>query len=281
MCMGFGCNAAGVVGCRIIDSPRERLLAVLTNSFVPCNGRFPSLIAVLTMFFIGFSGGMGSSLLSAILLTALILIGVFATFLSTKLLSVTLLRGKSSSFVLELPPFRMPQVGSILLRSVLDRTLFVLGRAVAVAAPAGLLLWVMANVSVGNASILSHVASFLDPFAQLLGMDGVILMAFILGSPANEIVLPIMIMAYLSKGSLTELESLSQMKELFVANGWTWATAVSVLLFFLLHWPCTTTLLTVKKETGSLAWTALAAVLPTAIGMLVCMLFTFAVRLFS
>lgn len=275
MCMGFGCNAAGVVGCRIIDSPRERLLAILTNSFVPCNGRFPALIAILTLFFVGTQGGLGASALSALLLTLVILFGILMTFAATKLLSATFLRGLPSSFTLELPPFRKPRVGSVILRSMLDRTLFVLGRAAAVAAPAGLIIWCMANLTVGNSSLLHLCADFLDPFAALMGLDGVILLAFLLGLPANEIVIPLITMAYLSEGTLTESASLLQMKELFVANGWTAKTAICVLLFFLLHWPCSTTLLTVKKETGSWKWTALAAALPTTMGILACMLVNF------
>ena len=271
MCMGFGCNAVGVTGCRIIDSPRERLMAVLTNAFVPCNGRFPVLIAVITMFFIG-GGGIWGSLGSALMLTGVILLGVGATFLASKLLSVTVLKGAPSAFTLELPPYRAPQWGKVLLRSLLDRTLFVLGRAAAVAAPAGLLIWVMANITVGDASLLAHCAGFLDPFGRLLGLDGVILMGFILGLPANEIVIPIIIMAYLSQGTLVEL-SLPAMKELFLSQGWTWVTAVSVLLFTLFHWPCSTTLLTVKKETGSWGWAALAFALPTAFGVITCFLF--------
>ena len=279
MCMGFGCNAAGVIGCRIIDSPRERLLAILTNNFVPCNGRFPTLIALLTMFFVGAAGGAFSSLLSALLLTGVIVLGVSMTFVMTRLLSKTLLRGVPSSFTLELPPYRRPQIGRVLLRSVFDRTLFVLGRAAAVAAPAGLVIWLMANVTVGGASVLNHCAAFLDPLARLLGLDGVILLAFLLGFPANEIVIPIVIMAYMAQGSLVDLGDLAQMKALFAANGWTWATAVSTMLFSLMHWPCSTTLLTIKKETGSWKWTALAAALPTAAGALACMAFTAAVRL--
>lgn len=279
MCMGFGCNAAGVIGCRIIDSPRERLLAILTNNFVPCNGRFPALIAILTMFFAGAAGGF-SSLLSALMLTAVIVLGVGITFAVTKLLSTTLLKGMPSSFTLELPPYRRPQVGKVLVRSVLDRTLFVLGRAAAVAAPAGLLIWIMANVTTGGASLLEHCAGFLDPFARLMGLDGVILLAFILGFPANEIVIPIIIMAYTAQGSLTELDSLAQMKSLFVENGWTWTTAVSTMLFSLNHWPCSTTLLTIKKETGSWKWTAVAAAVPTAVGIVLCILFNAAAGLF-
>ena len=274
MSMGFGCNAAGVVGARIIDSPRERLLAILTNNFVPCNGRFPTLIAILTMFFIGTSGSALDSVLAAVLLTILILLGILVTFLVTKLLSCTILKGVPSSFTLEMPPYRKPQIGRVIVRSLFDRTLFVLGRAAAVAAPAGLLIWVLANVTVGDASLLQHSAAFLDPFARLMGLDGVILIAFILGLPANEIVVPIMIMTYMASGSLTELESLGAMRELFVSNGWTWQMAVSMLLFTLLHWPCSTTLMTIRKETGSVKWTILAFLLPTVIGILGCMAFT-------
>lgn len=281
MCMGFGCNAAGVIGCRIIDSPRERLLAILTNNFVPCNGRFPTLIAILTMFFVGSAGGALSSLWSAILLTAVIVLGVAVTFAVTKLLSKTLLKGMPSSFTLELPPYRKPQIGKVIVRSIFDRTLFVLGRAIVVAAPAGLVIWLMANITVGDASVLNHCASFLDPFARLMGLDGVILIAFILGFPANEIVIPIIIMAYMAQGSILEFDSLSQMKSLFVDNGWTWITAISTILFSLNHWPCSTTLLTIKKETGSWKWTALAAVIPTAIGIVICIAFATVARLFA
>lgn len=281
MCMGFGCNAAGVIGCRIIDSPRERLLAIITNSFVPCNGRFPTLILLLTMFFAGTAGGAFSSFKSASLLTAVIVLGVAATFAVTGLLSRTLLKGMPSAFTLELPSYRRPQLGKVIVRSVFDRTLFVLGRAVCVAAPAGLVIWLMANLSVGDTSILNHCASFLDPFARLLGLDGVILLAFILGFPANEIVIPIIIMAYTAQGSLTEISSPVLIKELFAKNGWTWMTAVSTMLFSLMHWPCSTTLLTIKKETGSFKWTLLAAAIPTAAGIIACMLFTAIARLVS
>ena len=270
MAMGFGCNAAGVVGCRIIDSKRERLLAVLTNSFVPCNGRFPTLIALLSMFFIGAAAGGLSTVLSALLLTGLIILGVAATFAATKLLSATLLKGEPSSFVLELPPYRRPQLLRVIVRSVMDRTLFVLGRAAAVAAPAGAILWIMANVQVGGGSLISLLAGVLDPLGRFLGMDGVILIAFILGFPANEIVLPIIIMAYTAQGSLTELGELAQIKTLLMENGWTWVTALCVMLFSLMHWPCSTTLLTIQKETGSFKWTALAALLPAAAGVALC-----------
>ena len=278
MCMGFGCNAAGVVGCRIIDSPRERLLAILTNSFVPCNGRFPTLLTLLSIFFVGAAGG-GTSLIAAALLTAVILLGILITFAVTWLLSKTLLRGKASSFTLELPPYRRPQIGQVIVRSMLDRTLFVLGRAAAVAAPAGLLLWCMANITVGDTTLLMTCAQFLDPFARLMGLDGVILIAFILGFPANEIVIPIILMAYLTTGSLTDIADPTQLRAIFIANGWTPLTAACTVLFSLFHWPCSTTLLTIHKETGSVKWTVLAAALPTVIGMLLCMLLTAAVRL--
>ena len=280
MCMGFGCNAAGIVGCRIIDSPRERLIAILTNNFVPCNGRFPTLITIITMFFIGVGGGMFDSVLSALLLTLVILLGIFMTFAVSKLLSKTILKGMPSSFTLELPPYRKPQIGRVIVRSIFDRTLFVLGRAAAVAAPAGLIIWLMANITVGDISLLNHCAGFLDPFARLIGLDGVILMAFILGFPANEIVVPIAIMAYLSQGTISDMENLASLKQLLVDNGWTWVTAVCTMLFSLMHWPCSTTLLTIKKETGSWRWTALALLIPTAAGILLCFLVATVARFF-
>ena len=270
MCMGFGCNAAGVVGARIIDSPRERLLAIITNNFVPCNGRFPTLIAIISMFFVAASGFFGS-VLSAALLVLVILLGVGMTFLVCKLLSKTILKGVPSSFTLELPPYRRPQIGKVIVRSVLDRTLFVLGRAAAVALPAGVLIWVMANVTVGERTLLMHCAGFLDPFAGLLGLDGVILLAFILGLPANEIVVPIILMAYLAQGSLTEMADYASLHALLVANGWTWVTALCTMLFSLFHWPCSTTLMTIKKETQSLKWTVASFLIPTGCGVALCM----------
>lgn len=279
MCMGFGCNAAGVVGCRIIDSPRERLIATITNNFVPCNGRFPTLIAIITMFFVGTAGGFASSFLSALGLTLVILLGVGMTLLVSRLLSKTILKGVPSSFTLELPPYRTPQVGKVIVRSIFDRTLFVLGRAAAVAAPAGLILWLMANVTVGDMSLLAHCSQFLDPFGRLLGLDGTILMAFILGFPANEIVIPIVIMAYMAKGSLTDMSNLNELHTLLTNNGWTWLTAVCTMLFSLMHWPCSTTCMTIHKETQSLKWTAVSFAVPTVIGMLVCLLVANGARL--
>lgn len=269
MCMGLGCNAAGVSGCRIIDSPRERLIAILTNSFVPCNGRFPALIAILSMFFIGANAIIGA-VVPALLLTLVIVLGVVATLFASRLLSHTVLRGVPSSFTLELPPYRRPRFGQVLVRSLLDRTLYVLGRAVAVAAPAGAVIWALANVQAGGMSLLSHMIGFLDPVGRFLGMDGTILTAFILGFPANEIVLPIALMAYLAEGVVGEVPGLLEMRAVLVSNGWTWVTAVCTLLFSLLHWPCSTTCLTIHKETGSAKWTITGMLLPTAAGVIAC-----------
>lgn len=270
-CMGFGCNAAGIIGCRIIDSPRERLIAILTNNFTPCNGRFPTLIALITMFFLECdSNSFLNSFVCAIYLSGIIILGLIMTFLTSKILSKTILKGMPSFFTLELPPYRKPQFGKVIVRSIFDRTLFVLGRAIIVAAPAGIILWILSNVMISDVSMLSHISNFLDPFAKLFGLDGVILLAFILGFPANEIVIPIIIMAYLCKGSLVEYENLTELKTLFVSNGWTWLTALCTSLFCLMHWPCSTTCLTIKKECKSIKWTALSFIIPTICGLTIC-----------
>lgn len=282
MAMGFGCNAAGVTGCRIIDPPRERLIAILTNSFVPCNGRLPALVTLITLFFTGASSADPISFLRpALILTFFILTGVAATFFVSRLLSATVLKGMPSSFTLELPPYRRPQIGRVIWRSILDRTLFILGRAAAVAAPAGLVIWILANVSIGDISLLARFSGYLDPIGRLMGMDGVILMAFILGLPANEIVIPIIIMAYTSQGTLIEPGNLSDLHTLLISQGWTWVTALCTMVFFLFHWPCSTTLMTIKKETGSLKWTCLAVLLPTACGVILCMAITAFSRLLT
>jgi ferrous iron transport protein B len=279
MCMGFGCNAAGVVGSRIIDSKKERLLAILTNNFVPCNGRFPTLIALINMFFVfgvsGFTGG----LLSALSLTSVILLSVAVTLLVTKLISVTLLRGESSDFVFELPPYRPVQLARVIVRSVFDRTLHVLARSAAVAAPAGALIWILANTNIGGESLLAHGAAFLDPLGRLMGLDGVILLGFILGMPANEIVLPIILMIYTCGTSVSEITSTLAMREVLAASGFTRASAVCMIIFTLMHFPCSTTLITIKKETGSIKWTLLAALIPTVVGMILCMLFNVVIRI--
>ena len=271
MCMGFGCNACGVTGCRIIDSPRERLVAILTNAFVPCNGRFPTLIALISLFFLGGSLGFGRSLLATALFLGCILFAVAMTLLASRLLTATVLRGQLSAFSLELPPYRMPRVGQVLVRSLLDRTLFVLGRAVTVAAPAGLLIWILGSISVRGGSLLTVLAGALDGPGRLMGLDGMVLLAFLLGFPANEIVLPVLLMGYLQTGSLTDYGSLAELSAVLTANGWTAETAVCMLVLCLLHFPCGTTCLTILHETGSARWMALAAALPTAMGAAVCM----------
>ena len=274
MCMGFGCNAAGCVGCRIINSPRERLIAIITNNFVPCNGRFPFLIAVATIFIAGTMNGIGATFISTLAVIFVILLGIFLTLLISKILSKTFLKGMPSSFVLELPPYRKPQFGKVFIRSIFDRTLFVLGRAVSVAAPAGLVIWLFANIGFQDMSLLDIIANFLTPLANLMGLDGYILTAFILGIPANEIVLPIILMCYMGNGSLVNLDDTYQIGQILINNGWTMLTAINVMIFTCLHFPCATTLLTIKKETGSLKWTLLSFIIPTVCGVLICMLTT-------
>ena len=274
MCMGFGCNACGVTGCRIIDSPRERLIAILTNNFVPCNGRFPFLITIATIFIAGaFAGGNGflASILSTFAVIIVIIFGIFLTLVISKILSKTILKGMPSSMILGLPPYRKPQFGKILVRSIFDRTLFVLGRAISVAAPAGLVIWLMANIGINGQSLLSIIANFLNPFAKLMGLDGYILTAFILGIPANEIVLPIILMCYLKSGTLVNIEDTIQIGQILIQNGWTMLTAMNVMLFTILHFPCATTLLTIKKEASSWKWTAISFAIPTVCGIVLCM----------
>ena len=276
MCMGLGCNAVGVMGCRIIDSERERRIAVLTNALVPCNGRFPGIICLCTVFFAA------SGAWAAVCLTIVCAAGVGMTLLVSRILSGTLFRGTPSSFALELPPYRMPRLGSLIVRSVLDRTVFVLGRAVSVAAPAGFVIWLISNVTVGDVSVLSLMAQALDPAGRFLGMDGVILAAFVLALPANEIMLPLAAMGYMSSGVLADM-GVSGMGELLGGVGWNGWTAAAVIAFSLFHWPCSTTLITVKKETGSAGMMLLAAVIPTLCGVGVCLalrLLRFAVGLF-
>ena len=272
MCMGFGCNAAGVVGCRIMRSTRERLIAIATNCFVPCNGRFPLLITIATIFFAGCFGGFAGSIISTIAVLAIIIFGVFLTLVVSKVLSKTLLKGESEGFILELPPYRKPRIGSILVRSIFDRTLFVLGRAVAVAVPAGFTIWILANVNIGGVSMLSYIAYFFDPLATIMGLDGYILTAFVFGIPANEIVLPIILMMYMNEGVLVDISDVAQIGEILIQNGWTILTAINVMIFTLLHFPCMTTLITIKKETGSRLWTWLSFAIPTVCGIVICLM---------
>ena len=266
MCMGFGCNACGVSGCRIIDSPRERLIAILTNSFAPCNGRFPLLIFLCSVFFAGSAAG------GALLLTGVIAASVGLTLLVSRILSATVLRGEAVSFALELPPYRMPQIGRVIVRSVRDRTLFVLARAAAVAAPAGVLIWILANVKIGNTAILSHITAFLDPAARVFGIDGVILLAFILGFPANELVMPLIVMGYLSSGTIASGVDFASFRTLLPANGWTVQTALCTLVLTVAHAPCSTTCLTILRETRSAKWTLAAVLIPAGIGLALCIL---------
>ena len=281
MCMGFGCNAAAVVGTRIINSPREKLIAILTNSFVPCNGRFPFLITVATIFISGTISGIFSGLVAAIVVMLVVLLGILLTLLVSKILSKTILKGLPSSFTLELPPYRTPQIGKILIRSLLDRTLFVLGKAISIAAPAGLVIWLFSNINISGVSILDFIANALDPFAKIIGLDGYILTGFILGIPANEIVLPIILMGYLKNKTLIDIENVNEIGNILVTNGWNLLTAINVMIFTLLHFPCGTTLLTIKKETKSLKWTFVSFILPTLCGIIICFTTTSIFRLFE
>ena len=272
--MGFGCNAAAVVGTRIINSPREKLIAILTNCFVPCNGRFPFFFFLATIFISGSVAGIFSGLLSAIVVMLIILLGILLTLLVSKILSKTILKGLPSSFTLELPPYRTPQIGKILVRSLFNRTLFVLGKAISIAAPTGIVIWIFSNISIGNSSILEIIALYLDPFAKVIGLDGYILTGFILGIPANEIVLPIILMGYLKNKTLVDIENINIIGNVLVSNGWTLLTAINVMIFTLLHFPCGTTLLTIKKETKSIKWSFVSFIIPTLCGIIICFITT-------
>ena len=248
MCMGFGCNAVGVTGCRIIESKREKIISMITNTFVPCNGRFPLLITISSIFIGSIFLGPTSSLCATLAVLAVIVFGIIMTLLISKLLSKTILKGEASSFILELPSYRKPQIGKVIINSIFKKTIFVLGRAIIVAAPAGIIIWLLSNIVVGDINLLTHIANFLNPFAKLMGLDGYILTAFLLGMPANEIVLPILLMSYLSNNTLLDIENITNIGEILKQNGWTILTAINVMIFCLLHFPCGTTLLTIKKE---------------------------------
>ncbi|MGG3467012.1 nucleoside recognition domain-containing protein [Neobacillus pocheonensis] len=281
MAMGFGCNAAAVISTRIIESPRERMLAILTNNFVPCNGRWGTLIVLSSLFMAaGFTGGM-ASLVTTGVIVGIVMFGIIVTFFVSWILSKTALKGVPTHYTLELPPYRKPKIFDTVIRSSLTKSWSVLVRAVKVAAPAAILTWVFANIYVGDTSILMYAVNFLDPFGKMLGLDGYILMAFILGLPANEIVLPILLMGYLSTGSLTEVDNLVDLKKIFLEHGWTWLTALNMMLFSLLHYPCGTTLLNIYKETKSKKWTFLAFLIPTVIAILVPLFITQTVRFFG
>ena len=277
MCMGFGCNACGVIGCRIIDSKRERLIGILTNSFVPCNGRFPALIAIISMFLVT---GKYKGIKASIILTSLLVLSIFITLIVSKILSKTILKGFPSSFLLEMPDYRKPQIKKVIIRSIFDRTLFVLKRAIIVAIPSGIIIWIISNITINNISVLNYLINILDPFAKIFGLTGTILIAFILGMPANEIVIPIMIMSYLNSSSLTNYGSLYELKNIFINNGWTIKTAICTIIFILFHFPCMTTVLTIKKETNSKLWTILSFLLPTITGLIICFIINLLFKLF-
>lgn len=271
MCMGYGCNACGVVGCRIIESKKEKLIAIITNVFSPCNGRFPALIAIISIFLVSSIGNkFTASFLSTMILLGLILFSILITLLISKILSISLLKGAPSSFTLELPPFRKPKVLETITRSILDRTIFVLLRAIRITIPAGIIIWFFTNTYIGNHNILFYVISVFEPLGRLMGLDGTILVAFILGIPANEIVIPIMLMAYSNVSTLTNYSSLAQLGTLLTDNAWTMATAISFLIFTICHFPCGTTLMTIKKETGSIKWTFFSFIIPLLVGIILC-----------
>lgn len=269
MCMGLGCNAVGVTGCRIISSKSVRLASMITNCFIPCNGRFSMLITLSAIFIGGSLTKSYQSFISALFVLLLIFIGVTTTLIVTRILTL-FLKEEKKHFTLELPPYRRPELIKTLIRSLLDRTFKILTRAIRVSAPVGAIIWLMANIEINNTSILNLCADFFDPFGRIMGLDGTILLAFILALPANEIVLPIIIMTYISSGQLMDNLSITYLTELLTANGWSTITAINTMLFSLLHFPCATTLWTIKKESGSLLWTVLAFVIPAATAILVC-----------
>lgn len=270
MMMGFGCNACGVTGCKIIESECERKIAIITNNFSPCNGRFPTLIAIISIFFVGSLPFAIQSISCALILVCIIFFSITVSLIVSKILSVTVFKGNSTSFILELPPYRKPQILKTIVRSLCDRTIFILGRAAAVAVPAGIVIWLLANICIGDKSLIIYASEFLNPFAQFMGLDGVILLAFILGFPANEIVLPIAVMIYMSTGSITEYDSLLQLHTILIGNGWTIVTAICTMIFSVMHFPCSTTCITIYKETKSLKCTFLSFIIPTLCGIVCC-----------
>ena len=270
MAMGFGCNAAGVIATRVIDSPRERLVAILTNNFVPCNGRFPTLIMLATIFVAAAFPPILASIAAAGAVVGIVVLGVLFTLLMSWILSRTVLKGEASAFTLELPPYRRPGVARILYTSLIDRTLFVLWRAMWTAAPAGAVIWLLGNIYVGDTSLATRAANALAPLGHTIGLDGVILLAYVIAIPANEIVVPTMLMVYTGGAMMGDIESMSELRTLLVdTHGWTMLTAVNLMLFALLHNPCATTILTIYKETLSAKWAALGALLPLAVAFLV------------
>lgn len=269
MCMGFGCNAVGVTTTRIIDSKRERLIAILTNSFVPCNGRFPTLISLLSIFIIGLNA---SSLLSALGLTVIIIFAILITLLISYILSKTILKGEKSAFTIELPPYRSPNLKNILTHSFRDRIYKILKRAISCSIPAGIIIWLLLNISLDNIPVINYLVNLLNPLGNLIGLDGAIILAFILGLPANEIIMPIILMIYLASSNLIEVNELSALKDILINNGWTILTCINFIILSLFHYPCATTILTIKKETNSTKWTLISIIIPLIIGISLCLL---------
>ncbi|MGZ9165862.1 MAG: nucleoside recognition domain-containing protein [Anaerolineales bacterium] len=271
MAMGFGCNAAGVIATRVIDSPRERLIAILTNNFVPCNGRFPTLIMLATVFVAASFSPALTSFIAAGTVVGVVLIGVAFTFLASWILSRTVLKGEASAFTLELPPYRRPNVSRILYSSIIDRTIFVLWRAMQTAVPAGAIIWILANIHTGDTNLARAISDWLNPFGVLLGLDGVILLAYIVAIPANEIVVPTMMMVYMGTGMMINGPGTSTgIYDLLVnGNGWTMLTAINLMLFALLHNPCATTIITIYKETKSYKWAAVSVLITLGTAFLV------------
>ena len=271
MCMGYGCNACGVVGCRIIESKKEKLIAILTNVFSPCNGRFPSLIAIISIFIVsGISNKFAHSILASLALLLVIIFSILITLAISKLLSITILKGKPSTFTLELPPYRKPKILDTIIRSIFDRTIFVLGRAICITVPAGIIIWLCANLSIQENNILVIISNFLNPIGRIIGLDGEILLAFILGIPANEIVIPILLMIYSSSTNLSDY-SMNDLNNLLLQHNWSILTAICFIIFTVCHFPCGTTILTIKKETNSIMWTTLAIIIPIIVGFILCL----------
>ena len=281
MAMGFGCNAAGVVATRVIDSPRERLVAILTNNFVPCNGRFPTLIMLATVFVAASFPPALTSFIAAGTVVSVVLIGVIFTFFMSWLLSRTMLKGEASAFTLELPPYRTPNFGRILYTSLIDRTIFVLWRAIQTAAPAGAIIWILANVPIADSNLARVIADWLNPFGLLLGLDGVILLAYIIAIPANEIVVPTMMMVYMGAGAMIDGPATTEAIRslLITGNGWTLLTAINLMLFSLLHNPCATTIMTIYKETKSYRWATVSVVITLGTAFIVTFLTASVARL--
>jgi ferrous iron transport protein B len=282
MSMGFGCNAAGVVATRIIDSPREKLIAIITNNFALCNGRWPTQILIATIFIGGLVPAHLAGLVSATAVVGVAVLGVILTFAVSWFLSRTMLQGEASSFSLELPPYRPPRFWRTLYTSLVDRTVFVLWRAVMFAVPAGAVIWLSGNITIGGASIAEHLIASFDPFGLILGLNGVILLAYVVAIPANEIVIPTILMLTImtlrmtgvgeGPGVMFELDQAGDVEEILRASGWTLLTGVNLMLFSLMHNPCSTTIYTIWKETRSGKWTVVSSLLPLIMGLVVCFL---------